>query len=498
MTALSAYADLERRFQRLTRLREAAGMLHWDMSVMMPAGGAEARAEQLAALDLTCHEMLTDESLGDLLSAAADEELNNWQGANLAEMNRRRLHAKAVDGDLVAALSRASSSCEMIWREARAADDFAAVAPALAEVLVLVRHAADAKAAALGTTPYEALLDEYEPGARIEKIDALFADLAAFLPDFLDDVLTRQESMPVPQSPPGPFPVARQRDVCAQFMTALGFDFDHGRLDLTLHPFCGGVPEDVRVTTRFDEADFASGLMAVLHETGHALYEMGLPAEWREQPVGESRGMVLHESQSLLIEMQVCRGREFLAFAGPILARAFGGDGPAWSPDNLAPLFARVERGFIRVDADEVTYPAHVIQRYRLERAMIAGDLEIADLPAAWNAGLEALLGIAPPDDRQGCLQDIHWYGGDWGYFPTYTMGALAAAQLFAAARDAVGEIPAAIAGGDFAPLLDWLRASVHGRGSLLATDALLTEATGEAPGTDAFKRHLRARYLGP
>jgi carboxypeptidase Taq len=280
-------------------------------------------------------------------------------------------------------------------------------------------------------------------------------------------------------------------------MAAVGFDFEHGRLDTSLHPFCGGVPDDVRITTRYDEADFSSALMAVLHETGHALYERGLPADWRLQPVGQARGMSVHESQSLLIEMQACRGPEFIGFAAPLIREAFGGDGPAWQADNLTRHYHRVGRGLIRVDADEVTYPAHVILRYRLERAMLAGDLPLADLPAAWNEGLEALLGIRPPDDRLGCLQDIHWYDGAWGYFPTYTLGAMSAAQLYAAAQAAVPEIPEAIGRGDFAPLLGWLRENVHAKGALLSTDELLTAATGRPLDPEVFKAHLRARYLG-
>ena len=235
--------------------------------------------------------------------------------------------------------------------------------------------------------------------------------------------------------------------------------------------------------------------MGVLHETGHALYEMGLPADWHYQPVGSARGMALHESQSLLIEMQACRSREYLRFAAPLMREAFGGSGPEWEVENLYRLYTHVERSFIRVDADEVTYPAHVILRYRLERALIDGDLRLADLPGAWNDAMEDLLGIRPPDDRQGCLQDIHWYDGAWGYFPTYTMGAMAAAQLFAAAKAAQPEIPDRIAEGDFKPLVRWMRENLHAKGSSASTDELMEAATGKPLGADDFKAHLQARY---
>ena len=384
----------------------------------------------------------------------------------------------------------------MIWREARPANDFAAVVPKLTEVVDLVREAGEAKAAVLDCTPYEALMDQYEPGARAARIESLFADLAQFLPDFLDRVLARQSANAQALPVSGPFPLEAQRALGLRLMRQLGFDFDHGRLDVSLHPFCGGVPEDVRITTRYDENDFSQSLMGVLHETGHALYTRGLPADWRYQPVGNARGMAIHESQSLLIEMQACRSREFLEFAAPLMRDAFGTDGPAWTAENLHLIYTRVERSLIRVDADEVTYPAHVILRFRLEKALLNGDLKVGDIPAAWNEGMRDVLGITPPDDTSGCLQDIHWYDGTFGYFPTYTLGALAAAQLFAAARQARPEIPESISVGDFSPLLAWLRENVHSIGSLLSTDDVLAEATGTALGAEAFKQHLEARYL--
>jgi carboxypeptidase Taq len=363
-------------------------------------------------------------------------------------------------------------------------------------LVALVRETAAAKAEALGLDPYDALLDAYEPGGRQAEIDPLFEDLEAFLPEFLGRVLENQARRPAPVLPPGPFPIAGQRALAHEMMAALGFDFDHGRLDESRHPFCGGVPEDVRITTRYDENDFTSSLMAVLHETGHALYERGLPPAWRHQPIGLARSMSIHESQSLLIEMQVCRSRPFLAFAAPLIGRAFGGAGEAWDEDNLYRLLTRVEPGLIRVDADEVTYPAHVIVRYRLEKAIIGGTMEAADIPAAWNEGMKGLLGITPPGDGDGCLQDIHWYDGAWGYFPTYTLGAIAAAQIFAAAKSADGTITTEIAKGDFKPLLAWLGDAIHAKGSVLPVPELLTQATGRPLDAGVFKTHLEDRYL--
>ncbi|HEX9446842.1 MAG TPA: carboxypeptidase M32 [Dongiaceae bacterium] len=498
MTAMDAYRSLETRFRRWSALREAAGVLHWDMSAMMPEGGHGARAEQLAAIDVVSHEMLTAPVIGELIAKAGDvNTMDSWQRANLAEMQRTYVHATALDSDLVEALTKASATCESIWRQARPAGDFAAVQPHLEKLLALTRQAAEAKAAKLDCSPYEALMDQYEPGARVAAIDPIFADYADFLPDFLADVLDAQERQPLPVEPRGPFPIDQQKALGQRIMATLGFDFDHGRLDTSLHPFCGGTPDDVRITTRYDENQFVFALMGIIHETGHALYERQLPPTWRLQPVGQARGMTVHESQSLLMEMQACRSPEFFAYLSPLLAETFPGHAAAFAPDNLQRLYTRVKPGFIRVDADEVTYPAHVILRYRLEQALISGDLAVADLPGAWNDGVKQLLGLVVTSDREGCLQDIHWFDGAFGYFPCYSLGAMTAAQIFAAAVAAEPGIPAAIGRGDFAPLRNWLAKNVHGLGSSLSTPEIVTRATGKPLDSNIFKAHLRRRYLG-
>ncbi len=490
-------AALVARFRRLALLREAAGMLEWDAAAVMPEGGATIRGEQLAELRTLAHEIVTAPEVGDQLDRAEAAPAGDaWARANLVEMRRAWRHATALPADLVGALSRACSAAEMRWRRARRENDFAGLLPDLRRVLDLVRESARIKGAAFGVDAYDALLDEYEPGARAADIALLFDELAAFLPGFVAAALEKQARAPAALPLPGPFPAAKQRALAERMMRAIGFDFAHGRLDTSHHPFCGGVPEDVRITTRWDESDFLKGLMGVLHETGHAMYERGLPAEHRLQPAGTARGMALHESQSLLVEMQACRGAEFVAFLAPLAAEIFGGSGPAWSVENLTRHYRRVERGLIRVDADETTYPSHVVLRFRLERAMIAGDLDLADLPGAWREGMQALLGVAPPDDRDGCLQDIHWPGGAWGYFPTYTLGALAAAQLFDAATRALPEIKPSLARGEFAPLMGWLRANVHAKASSASTAEILTAATGRKLDVEIFKRHLRQRYL--
>ncbi len=495
----AAYGELEARFARRATVLDATAMLEWDFGTLMPPGGAAARSEQTSTLEGLAHDWLVDAQVGDLLAAAEDEAgaLDEWQADNLAMMRWTYTRATALSSDLVSATAKACHKSEMAWRDARPNDDWAALVPTLQVVMDLTREAAEAQAETLGVAPYDALLDGYDRGATCAWIDSIFDDYAAFLPDFLERALSHQSTKPAPQQPIGPFPIDRQKALGEKLMAAVGFDFHHGRLDVSLHPFCGGIPDDVRITTRYDEDDFSKSLMGVLHETGHAMYERGLPQAWRGQPVGVAPSMALHESQSLLVEMQACRSPAFMAFAAEEMRAAFDGAGPAWSPDNILGAYTRVARSLIRVDADEVTYPAHIILRYRLEKAMLSGDLTLADLPGAWNDGMEALLGIRPPSDRLGCLQDIHWPTGGFGYFPTYTLGAMTAAQLFEAAVRDLPDIPDAMARGDFAPLMGWLRTHVHGHGARYTTNQILERATGRALDPAVFKAHLARRYLG-
>ncbi|MDG2034248.1 MAG: carboxypeptidase M32, partial [Rhodospirillales bacterium] len=317
---MTAYSQLEEKFRTLATLEDAAGILHWDAATMMPPGSAEDRHEQLAVLATIRHDILASSETGELLAAALETgSLNSWQQANLREMERLFTHATAVETSLVTALSKASNTCETRWRRARVDNDFNALKPLLAEVLFLSREAAQAKAEKLNCTPYDALMDQFTPGLRSDMVDTLFDRLGRELPGLLSEISEHQASQPEAVSPVGPFPLDQQRALGARLMAVLGFDFKSGRLDESLHPFSGGTPDDLRITTRYEANDFMTGLMGVLHETGHALYEKNLPSDWRRQPVGAARGMDIHESQSLLIEMQACRSLEFLTFAGPLM-----------------------------------------------------------------------------------------------------------------------------------------------------------------------------------
>ncbi len=494
---MSAYTTLESRFRQLSSIEGASAILHWDAATMMPTGANAVRGDQLAALAEIAHEKLLREDMPDLFAHAEQDvsALNEWQRANLREMRHRYLHAAALPQSLVAALTRTRLASEHQWRQSKADNDYASFAPLFGEVIALTREAAQAKSEALGLTPYEALLDSYDGGLRCADIDPLFADLRTWLPSLVDDVIAHQRTHPaLPLN--ASIPISKQEALGRELMAALGFDFTRGRIDTSAHPFCGGVPGDVRLTTRYREDAFTDSLYGVLHETGHALYEMGLPADWRGLPVADARGMTAHESQSLLVEMQLALSPAFLQFLVPKLHATFGVSGEAWGAENLTRHLTHVSRSFIRVSADEVTYPLHVMLRYELEKSILAGDVQVNDIPDAWDNGFEALFGLRPPTLAEGCLQDIHWPEGMFGYFPTYSLGAMLAAQLFARFKAEYPAWESDIARGHFLPLTTWLGEVLHSKASLLSTPELIRSATGAPLSTSAFRAHLHARYL--
>lgn len=499
-----SYRLLQDHFRRLGHLTHVAEIMHWDEAVMMPKAAGEARADAMGTLHVMLHDMLTDPRLPDWLdkadSDALADTLNPYQVANLREMRRIVRRARALPASLVERRSGATMRCEQAWRGMRAENDWAGFLPLFEQVVAIKREEAAVLSDSLGLSPYDALMDEYEPGARAQDIDRVFADLKEFLPSFIEIVLDRQRAF-TPLQPEGPFAIPAQEALGRKLMAAVGFDMAHGRLDVSHHPFCGGTPDDVRITTRYNTADFTTALLGVLHETGHGKYEQGLPAAYRGQPVGLARGMSSHEGQSLLQEMQISRSRAFLTFAAPMMAAAFPEAvqrrPETFSVDNLYRLYTRVSRSKIRVDADEVTYPCHVMLRYEIEKALVTGTMECKDVPEAWDAAMTDLLGISTKDDyRDGCMQDTHWAGGAMGYFPTYTLGAMTAAQVFAAAKRAIPSLMQEIAAGEFASVNRFLSERIWSQGCLHETDVLMRNATGAPLSADAFKAHLRARYL--
>ncbi len=495
LAAASQYQELAALFTRLYRFRHLGSIVGWDHSAIMPKKGNEARAAALAELGVLMHNLLTDASLKGKLAAAEQEDLKPVERANLREMRRSWESANLLPAKLVEAMSLASSKCEHAWREQRPANDWRGLASNLKEVVRLSREQARLLAAEKSSSPYDALMDQYEPGMTSKKVEAIFADVKTWLPALIAKAQHKQASESVIK-PVGPFATEKQKALGLAVMQHLQFDFDGGRLDVSAHPFCGGVPEDVRITTRYREDDFAQSLMGIVHETGHARYEQNLPRHLVDQPVGVARSMGIHESQSLSFEMQLGRSKPFLSLIAP-LVREHLGDQPAFSADNLALLYTRVKPGFIRVDADEACYPAHIILRFEIERALIDGEIEVEDIPSLWDEKMTRYLGVETKGNfTDGPMQDIHWPAGLFGYFPSYTLGAMYAAQYFANIRKQHPNLDERIAKGDLAPIFDWLRDNIWSKASELETDELVMQATGEALNPAHFRAHLEARYL--
>jgi carboxypeptidase Taq len=490
-----AYTELVRSQLRLHRLSHLGQIVSWDRATMMPPKGNEARAAAEAELDAVIHRARTDSCQAEWLRAAESEPLDDVERANLREIRRLWRLENALPEALIEARAMAASRCEHAWRAQRPANDWRGFLPNLREVVRVAREEAQFLADEMGVSRYDALLDRYEPGMRSAEVDRLFGDLRQWLPGLTARVREKQAGEKV-IAPKGPFPIARQRELGLALMKLLGFDFAAGRLDESAHPFCGGVPEDVRLTTRYREDDFTRSMMSTAHETGHARFQQNLPRDWLGQPIGVARSAGIHESQSLSFEMQLVRNRAFAGVLAPLVREQFG-DQPAFEPENLHRLLTRVKPGYIRVAADELTYPLHVILRYEIERALIEGDIEPEDIPALWDEKMSALLGLDTRGNyNQGCMQDVHWGEGLFGYFPTYTLGAMYAAQWFAAIRKAHPDLDRRVGSGDLSPVFDWLEANIWSQGRRWETAELVRRASGEALNPAHFRRHLESRYL--
>ena len=499
---MSSYQKLEDHFREVANFEHASGILNWDNAAMMPSGSADVRASAMATLSVHIHSLSTDSRIPDWVGEAKNEPLDEWQLANVREIEREFIMNAAMPADLVEALSNAASQGEQAWRSMREENNWQDFKPYLDEIFKLSREQGQALGDALALSPYDALISIYQPGIGTQDIDPIFSGLKAFLPDVIEAAVERQNAAGHSITVPKGISVEKQRALGLATMESLGFDFNRGRLDVSHHPFCGGAAGDVRLTTRYDEDSFLDSLQGVIHETGHALYEQNRPQAYLGQPVSRPMGMAMHESQSLFMEMQMGRGREFIEYLAPLirqhLAPNAGAANEQWSSETLYDISTHVQPGLIRVHADECTYPAHVILRYELEQQLMAGSMDVVDIPDAWDASMQSLLGISTAGDyKDGCMQDVHWPSAGVGYFPTYTLGAIAAAQLKAALLRAVPDIDNQIGNGDLTATMAWLRDNIWSQGSLYGMQDLMRRATGKTLDVDDFKNHLKARYLG-
>ncbi len=493
-----SFEKLNQLGHRLDALDHALSILGADEATHMAVGGGEKRAGAMAALAGMYHAQSTAPEIADWIATAKPQDED--QRLALAEFNRQYVNATCLPTEFVERKTAATMRSEQLWRELRAKGDWDSFVPALEGVVALVREEAQLRADVLRLAPYDALMEQYDPGNRTETLNATFDDLKSFLKGFVPEALavqaeklTRRPLRPLN----GPYPIEKQRELGLAAMRAVGFDFTHGSLSVSHHPFCGGVPSDVRMTTRYRTDEFLSSLMGVLHETGHALYEQGLPKQWSHWPLGKARGMGIHESQSLFVEMQLSRSPEFWEFALPLVHLHLGADAiPGWDIEDILAQVNLVERGYIRVDADEVTYPLHVILRYELEQDLVNGKLEVSQIPEAWDAKMTEYLGISTINDpKDGPMQDVHWPGGAFGYFPSYTLGAMIAAQQWATLEQVQPTLRADIAKGDFSGVNQWRADNIWSQASRYSTPDLITRATGEPLNATHFKAHLQKRY---
>ncbi|GHD19616.1 carboxypeptidase M32 [Tianweitania populi] len=485
--------DLNRRLEAFSH---ALSILGVDEAVSMAVGGGEARAESMAALAGMQHRQASAPEIADWIDAAEREDLDDEQKAAVREFKRQYINLTCLPAEFVEKQMRTRMRSEQLWRDLRAKNDWKSFEPALDGVIQLVREEAAMRADVLKLDPYDALLEQYDPGTRAATIAPVFDDLKTFLVDFVPRALSVQEEKRAKhplKALSGSYPIERQRELGLAMMQAVGFDLTHGSLSVSHHPFCGGVPTDVRITTRYKTTEFLSSLMGVLHETGHALYEQNLPKAWAHWPLGKARGMAVHESQSLFVEKQLGRNPAFWHWALPVVEKHLGED---WSIDDILPHVHHVERGLIRVDADEVTYPLHIILRFEMEQDLVAGRLQTRDIPEAWDARMQDTLGLSTIDSPgDGPMQDVHWPAGMLGYFPSYSLGAMTAAQQWATIAIAMPDIENDLAAGRFERVNDWRRENIWSQGSRWSTPELMQRATGSALDATHFKRHLEQRY---
>lgn len=490
---MKAYSELKQRLNEIADIANAEAFLGWDMEVMMPPGGAADRGRVLATLSAIRHDRHIDPKIGELIAAAEKEVDTPEDRRNLFLIKQEYQLATAVPSSLIAAIETARNHATTIWMTARPANDWQAVQQPLQDLFTLICEQADIHAAILGCDRFDAQLAQCARGNRQSNIDPLFAQLKQALPPLLQAITTKQQDHVLRQPT---LPVAVQEKITRELAEQIGFDFTRGRLDIAAHPFSGGSHNDSRITTRYSEENLSSSLFSTIHETGHALYSQNLPDAWDGQPAGAASDMSLHESQSLIMEKQAGLTTGFLHYLHGLISR-HANDFPVTCPrDEFVSTMRHVAPGFIRIEADEVSYPLHIILRYEIEKKLFAGEITMADVPMLWNTLFHELFGLAVPEDRLGCLQDIHWCWALFGYFPTYTQGALYAAQLFAAIKKALPGIEKDFERGDMTAMNLWLKDHIHQHGQLYDAPDLIERATGHKPDARYFLDHLKSRYL--
>jgi carboxypeptidase Taq len=489
--APDAYRELIEEYGKYSNVGAASGVLGWDQQVMMPEGGTPARAQQLSTLSSISHDILTGDGIGDRLDALSDADLTGRQAAAVREIRRNHRRAVRVPNDLVERISEATSESQPVWQDAKAEDDWDAFEPTLEEIVQLKRE----YAAAIDPDrdPYEVLFESYEPYLPLDTAERVLERLRDELVPLVDAISESDADLATPFD--GEFDADEQFELSRDALSALGYDFDRGRLDVAPHPFSTGTTFDARVTSRYDESDLLGGISSTIHEFGHANYTLGLPDDAYGTPLGESRDMTVHESQSRFWENHVGRTGAFWEFFLPSVQDRF----PSTSDVTPRQAYEAANQVYpdnlIRVEADELTYHMHIILRWEIERDLIRGNLDVSELPAVWNEKMDEYLGVTPDAVGDGPLQDIHWSQGSFGYFPTYSLGSVLAAQLHAAVEDDLGDLDELVREGEFEPIREWHTENVHRHGSRYTTPDLVEHATGEAYTADYFLDYAKEKF---
>lgn len=495
---MKSYITLEKEIEKINLINNVIILLYWDIAVNMQSGSAESRKNEIVNLTLIAHSMLRSNKIVELMKEAfkKSRELNAWQLANLHEIEKKISNALCIDDDLLKRFVSSTTQCELIWRKAKLEDNYAKLKPYLQSVLDCVKEIANIRFNKFNHySKYDALIDVYDPNSKTTEIKKNYAFLKEKLPNLIQEAINKQKSesfLPVAK-----IGIEQQKLISQKIVEILGFDFTRGRIDESVHPFCRGSPDDIRLTTKYYEDNFLPGIMASMHEAGHGLYEQNLPVLYRNQFVGKARSMSIHESQSLLMEVQIGKSKEFMEFFAKLLRDDFNLQGKEYSSENLYKMVTRIKPNFIRIHADEVTYPMHVILRFEIEEALINNEITLDELPVYWNQKMYEYFGVIPPSNREGCLQDIHWSLGDFGYFPSYTNGAIIASMLMHKIQQVNPNLNQEITRGEFKNLNHFLNLNVRSFGSFKKSDDLMKDATGEEKINPViFLKYLEQKYL--
>lgn len=486
------FEQLEEELKPIQNLQYINGLLGWDKEVIMPEEGQKARIHQQSTLSKLQHRLVTSDKIDNLLQEIDRNNLNQRQKAILREFEREKKKADEVPEDLMESISEKSSETVEVWREDREEDRFDRFAENLQELVELKREYAEQIDS--DKEPYQVLFKDYEPFLKFETMEEVLETLKQELVPLIDEIKESDADITT-DAFEGDFTQKKQEKINESVSRDLGFPEKSGLIDVSTHPFTSGNTFDARITTRYNLGDLSESILPTVHETGHALYQLGLPEDEYNSPVGEARDLSVHESQSRLWENHVGRSKAFWKYMLPKVEEEF----PEVEGTSLQDCYESInqvyEDNLIRVNSDELTYHLHIIIRFEIERALVNGDIEVEDLPEVWNEKMEQYLGISPDNHKEGVMQDIHWAWGDFGYFPTYTLGSVLAAQIYDKAEEEVPRLENKIEEGDFEPLLDWLRENIHQHGKLYKTEVLVEKATGSKPTPEPFLDYVKEKY---